>query len=235
MSEPMNGRTYLRALVYALRAVPSDPDQASLQHVTFHHDRVTGADQSRRHDAYLPAQVDTVSVSKSSAQELVMALEYALRVSKRRAGTFSVTHAADQEVIIEYGARHPLIHQLQVVDVGKHPETTNDWVPADAALNPDGLGHLDCGHDADALKWRITGDKDPGTSQVRGGQDGGPVRRDIVCAGRMVATAFILPMDHPPAELKDSLPLFGGETAPGRSNLDLDLTGDGGLSQAQAS
>lgn len=227
MSDPMSGKNYLRALAYALKAVPADDEQAGLQHVTYHGGRVTGADRTRRHDGYLPAEVDTVSVARGSAQELVMALEYALRVSKRRInGTFSVQHHGD-EVHVEYGARHPLIHKLAVVDVGGHPQGPNEWVPADAPLNPGGIGHVDCGSFKEAVSWWKSWDKDFGTCEVRGGHDGGPIRVDVTSGGARVATSFILPMDHPEAEFSDTLPLFDGVAACGRSNLDLDLSGDG--------
>lgn len=226
-TEPMSGKSFLRALAYALKAVPSGDDHPALQHVTFHGDRVIGAGQTRRHDGYLPSPVqEPLSCTRESARLLLMALEYTHRASKERSGTFSVTMDGHL-VSIHYGARSPIEHELQGADVGSHPRDLREWVPGDAPLNPDGLGHISCGDLREASSWWRSWEKDHGTCEVRGGQEGGPVRIDVTCGGERVATAFVLPQDHPPAELRDSLPLFDGVEACGRSNLDLDLSGDG--------
>lgn len=231
-TNPMDGKTYLRALTYALLAVPTDDEKSALQHITYIENRIVGSDGHRRHDPRLTATFDEpIAVARISAQELVLALEYAHKVSKRKTGAFSVTHDGD-EVRIDYGARHPLVHPLSVVDTKSFPKNPNEWVPQDAPLNPGGLGHLDCGHVKDAMSWWKSWDKDLGTCEVRGGQDGGPTRIDITCGGVRVATAFVLPYDHPSAEIREVLPMEsmwnGNGPAPrGSSNLDLDLTGDG--------
>lgn len=234
MTITQDGKAYLRALSYALAAVPTDDDHADLQHVTFIGDRVVGSDGRRRHDGYLSEAFPSapLSVARISVVFLLKALDYAASVSKARQGTFSVVHRG-KEVHIEYGARTPLIHELEVKDVGSHPSTSNEWVEADAPLNPQGLGHIACGDLATAMKWWKSWDKDLGTAEVRGGQEGGPMRVDITAGGRRVATAFVLPADHVEAELHEAvLPMeavWNGADAPrrGRSNLDLDLSGDG--------
>lgn len=226
MSEPMDGRAYFRALSYAMAAVPTDDDHTDLQHVTFMGQRIIGADGERRHDGYVPVPLETISVTRLSARDLLMMLDFANRYSKRRQVSFSVRHDGD-EVRIEYGARQPLVYPLERCDVGSHPETFNEWVPVDAPLNPTGLGHIACGHLKDAMSWWRSWDKDQGTSEIRGGVEGGPTRIDITCNGTRVATAFVMPLDHPAAELRDKMPLFDGIKASGRSNLDLDITGDG--------
>lgn len=222
---PMNGRSFLRALAYALRAVPSGDDHPDLQHITFIGKRIVGADGHRWHVGYLLApQGATVSVTRESAQSLLRALEYAQRESKRH-GTFSVSRE-NTEVVIEYGAKYPIAHPLSAVDVGAHPPTWDEPVPIDAPLNPAGLGHIDCGHLKALASWWKSWDKDYGTCEIRGGIDGGPIRCDIVSGGEIVATAFALPADHPPAEIREP-DLFNGLKTFGRSNLELDWSGDG--------
>ncbi len=228
-TDPMDGKQYLRALLYALSAVPTDDEHKALQHVTYYADRIVGSDGKRRHDGYLPAQFEEpVSVARLSVQELVLALEYAHKVSKRKSVTFSVTHDGD-EVRIDYGARQPLLHPLDVVDTEGHPKAITEWVPVGAPLNPAGLGHLNCDDVNAATDWRKSWDKHYGSLEIRGGVDGGPVRIDVTASGDRVATAFLLPMDHPPAELSAQRDLFNrqGRTYEGRSNMALDLTGDG--------
>lgn len=223
----MDGRSYLRAITYALAATPKGEERPDLQHVTFIGSRVVGSDGMSRHDAHLQCEIaKPISVARSSVASLIMALTYAERVSKGGAGTFSVRHEKDV-VIISYGARLPIEHELAVCDVGLHPPDACEWVPEDAPINPRGMGHIGCEEERRALLWWRSWDKDYGTSEVRGGLDGGPIRRDITSGGLRVATAFLLPKGHAPAELGDAMSLFNGIKTYGRSNLELDLSGDG--------
>lgn len=233
-SSPIDGRAYLRALSYALLAVPSDDDHAELQHVTFIGDRVVGSDGVSRHDGYFFTPVgETVSVARLSAKLLQKALEYAQVVSRKRPeGTFTVEHVGEI-VRIKYGARLPIEHELAVVDVGYHPKTPREWVAPDAPINPNGMEEVATDRDMMSLDWYQAWDKHHGTSRIRGGLDGGPVRRDITSNGKRVATAFVLPENHAPAEIREVLPLeamWDGnkkQEPRGRSNLDLVLDHDG--------
>lgn len=227
-TDPIDGRRYTRALSYVLKAVPTDDAGAALQHVTYYGSRLVGSDGMRRHDAHLPAAIDTpIAFTRISAQELLIFLEAAHKYSKRRSGTFSVRHKGT-DVHIEYGGRAEIVVPLQRVDVRCFPPDEREWVHEDAPINPEGLGHIDCDHLHELLGWWRSWDKTKGSCLIRGGQDDGPLRVDIVSGGERVVTAFLLPMDHAEAELPGEPTLFDKDRPDlGDSNLALDLSGDG--------
>ncbi len=226
MPETMNGRSYLRALSYAVKATPKEEERSRLQHVTFVGNRVVGADGTRWHVGYLPTPVEaTASYTRVSALNALNVLAFAERYSKRLGAAFSVTHHPDGMLVIECGLDGTVVTHLGICDVGKHPPEFVEPVAPNAAPNPD--GHISCDHDAEAKRWWRSWEKDKGTFQVRGGQDGGPFRIDITNGGERVATAFLLPEDHVRAEIREPN-LFDKRPAPyGKSNLELDLSGDG--------
>lgn len=228
--EPMNGKAVHRAVAYALKATPKDEKKAALQHVTFFGNRVVGADGERWHIGYLPGSMDRpMAVARVSAENLVRLLTFAGQWANRRQGTFSVSFDR-ADVTVECGLATPIRYNMTEIDVGKFPPAFIEPVAVDAPLNPDGLRHVGCGHLNAATQWWRSWDKDYGTSEIRGGQNQTPIRLDVISGGDIVATAFVLGADRPKAEFREP-----GQTslldkrAPtyGRSNLELDLSGDG--------
>jgi hypothetical protein len=226
MTEPMNGKFYWRALAYAHKAVPSDDAGSRLQHISFIGHRIIGADGERWHVGLLPEDVDLppMAVARGCVQSLLLGLEYAWRMSKRNSGDFSVRQD-DEHVVIEYGAPHPIDHALVKIDTGrgKLPAKWKEPVRANAPVLEGNQSSLRCGHMLEAMKWYRAWDTDHGTFTLRGDGGASPVRVDLTAGGELVANAFLLPVDHPPAQLPADEPLLAGEKAKSQSNLDLEL------------
>lgn len=231
----VSGQHLLRALAYALKAVPKDDAGARLQHVSFFRHKIVGADGQRWHVGLLPIEAAVslpVAVTKSSADELVMALDYCRRVAKRHSASFEVRLEREENNLvatIRYGAKHEIEHKLYGVDVGQMPLEWREPVPDTAPELQGKQSEIHCGHMIDATKWYRAWEKDHGSFRTFGVGGSSPVRLDIACGGDLVAQAYLLPVDHPPAELAPDEPLLEGVQAEKRSqsNLDLVLGGDG--------
>lgn len=227
----VNGAHLLRALGYALKAVPKDDGRVRFQHVTFFRHKIVGADGQRWHVGLLPedAALETpVAVTKASADELVMALDYCRRIANRHKRQFEVTLVEGEVdgliVKLDYGAKHEIEHVLDAVDVGHIPDEWQEPVPEDAPALNSRHPELHCGAMIDASRWYRSWERDHGSVSMFGIGGTNPVRLDIACSGDLVAQAYLLPVDHPPAELEADEPLLEGtKSGPkrGQSNLDL--------------
>lgn len=229
----MDGKEFFRALAYAYAALPDDADRVGLQHVTFYRDRIIGSDGMARHDGHLPEEfAEPCSITRVSARLLMLGLEYAHKVSKLMGQGFSIEHAAGKadegskviahEIRIHYGSPMPIVHPLELVDVGSHPDDFNEWVLRDAPQQP--LDTVNVNLAARALRWYRAWDKDHGEMETRGGGEGESHRIDIINDGKIVATAFLRPSGANAGELFTD-PLFNG--VHGKSNMELDFSGDG--------
>ena len=226
----MSGQHFYRALAYAFKACPSDEGSSRLQHVAFVGNKVIGADGERWHVGLLAEDVDlpAMTVARGSISDLLMGLEYCRRMAKRTQGSFQVS-INGEHLRIDYGAKQPLEHELAVLNLGKLPRQWQEPVAPDAPFLTLAASDIRCGHMQEAMKWHRSWEEDYGTFKLRGAGGNEPVRLDVTASGELVAIAFLLPVNHPPAELPGEPDLFTGEAGKEKSQsiLDLDLSGDG--------
>lgn len=231
--EPViDGKHFFRALGYAMKACPSSEGQARFSHVAFVDHRIVCSDGERWHVGVLPLECKLSQpfiAARESVQELLLGLEYALKISKRHNQPFTVRMAADGGVTLSFGGGAPIEHKMVACDVGHVPDEWVEPVSPDAPALPT-PPEMHCGAIKEAMQWYRSWDRDHGTCTFRGAGGNAPVRVDIVSGGDQVACAFLLPTTHAPAQLVHDEPLFESLN-PGRrigqSILDLQLDGDG--------
>jgi len=219
----INGRVYWRALSYATRACPTSDASQRLQHLVFHGPRIISSDGERWHLGMLPAEaaLAPVAVSRSSVTELILTLQYAYKMAKRRCGDFFVRQDGPR-VEVHYGNTVPLIHELQQVHMGGLPDIWEEPVRADAPIL-DGPPRVSCEAMRDAVSWYRAWDHDHGDLTWRGQGPDRPVRLDLHVEQEHVASAILLPMGRPAAQLPLDEPLFNGGRAVGQSILHLEI------------
>lgn len=227
------GKHFWRALAYAYNACPSNDASPRLSHVAFCGDKIIGSDGCVWQVGILPqhaALEESIAVARESIDELLIGLDYAHRISKRHSGPFEV-YLRPEHVVIKYGTRDKdrIEHDLLLCNLGELPK---EWKPPVSKKAGElKMTKLDfgCGRMIEALKWFRSWEKDHGTFRFHSDSDDAklsPLRIDIDCDGDLVAQAYLLPEDAPPAQLPPDDPLFKGKNGPARSQsiLDLDLS-----------
>lgn len=227
---------FLRALHYASKAIPTDEASSRFQHLGIIDNKLIGADGERWFAGLLgeegEVELPAMTIARSSVIEILEDLEYCRKKAKRGSKSFVVQFDADaEEVRILYGADTPIVHHLAVVNLGALPKQWREPVPKDAPLLPGGTADLRCGHMKEAMTWHRSWEEDFGSWSLRGAGGNSPVRVDVTAGGELVATAFLLPIAHPKAQLPLDEPLLehGQEEAEKKSQsiFDLDWSGDG--------
>lgn len=228
----IDGKLFLRTLSYALKACPASEDMTRLAHVAFVGNKIVCSDGMRWHVGVLPKECaigETFIAARESAQELVLGLEYALKISRRHSSQFYVSMDSDGLVIIAFGANNDIAHHLAECEVGYVPDVWEEPVSPDAPPLSE-AAELHCGSLKEAMQWYRSWDKDHGRCKLSGKGGDDIVRVDIMSDDTSVACAFLMPTTRPPAYLVHDEPLFSNLN-PGRkvgqSILDLQLDKDG--------
>lgn len=230
MTTTVSGLNFYRALAYAFKACPKDETKARLQHIAFIGNQIIGADSERWHVGILheDVEIEPMTVARSSIANLLRGLDYCRHQSKANSGTFQVILDGNM-VRIEYAARLPIEHEFAVLNLGKLPKQWVPPVPDDAPILSVASSDIRCGHMKEAMAWHRSWEEDFGTFKQRGRGGNEPVRLEVTASGELVAVAFLLPVNHAPAELPGEPDLFTGGEQKERSQsiLDLDLSGNG--------
>lgn len=216
MPKSVNGKSYARALEYVYRACPNGDRVAGMAHVVFVRSKIVAADGDRWHVGYVNSvQPHPVAVTRSSVRALLLGLEYAAKMSK----DFTV-HQEGLVVEIHYGHK-VLEHELEASMVGAIPGEWEGPVSAEAPVIDQRGIQLHGDQVAAACKW------EKGLVTFRSEGDKRPIRADVTVEDELVATAYLLPVDHARAQLPPNEPLLErGKPAKarrGQSILDLQL------------
>lgn len=227
MSEvTMNGRSFLRALSYALRICPPAESASRLAHVVFVGNKIVCSDGQRWHAGIVDGEFDIPRViARESAAELVIRLAFAETISRRHSSSFFV-HIDGNRVDIHFGEEKNAF-KLSDVNVGHVPTQWLEPVPVDAPLLAE-IPEVHCQHLKDSASWWMSWQKDHGSVKMRGVGGNNPIRYDISCGDEAVAVAFLLPVQHRAAQLQPDEPLFAGASGGkiyGQSILDLSFDG----------